>query len=53
MIAIAEGIEPESHLAAVHELGCDHAQGFLFAYPMSADLGRLLSGDGETFTASA
>ena len=54
VIAIAEGIESESQLAAVQELGCDHAQGFLFAYPMSAgDLGRLLSGDGETFTASA
>jgi EAL domain-containing protein (putative c-di-GMP-specific phosphodiesterase class I) len=54
VIAIAEGIESESQLAAVQELGCDHAQGFLFAYPMPAgDLGRLLSGDRETFAASA
>jgi len=54
VIAIAEGIESESQLAAVQELGCDHAQGFLFAYPMPAgDLGRLLSGDGETFAESA
>jgi diguanylate cyclase (GGDEF)-like protein/PAS domain S-box-containing protein len=54
VIAIAEGIESESQLAAVQELGCDHAQGFLFAYPMPAgDLGRLLSGDGETFAATA
>jgi diguanylate cyclase (GGDEF)-like protein/PAS domain S-box-containing protein len=54
VIAIAEGIESESQLAAVQELGCDHAQGFLFAFPMPAgDLGRLLTGDGETFAESA
>jgi diguanylate cyclase (GGDEF)-like protein/PAS domain S-box-containing protein len=31
----AEGVEDEAQLQAVRELGCDHAQGFLIARPMS------------------
>jgi EAL domain-containing protein (putative c-di-GMP-specific phosphodiesterase class I) len=37
LVATAEGIESESQLASVRELGCDHAQGFLFAHPAPAD----------------
>ena len=31
LVATAEGIESQSQLDTVRELGCDHAQGFLFA----------------------
>jgi diguanylate cyclase (GGDEF)-like protein/PAS domain S-box-containing protein len=54
VIAIAEGIESPGQLAAVQDLGCDHAQGYLFAYPMPGeDLGRLLTGEGDVFAATA
>jgi EAL domain-containing protein (putative c-di-GMP-specific phosphodiesterase class I) len=54
VIAIAEGIESHGQLTAVQDLGCDHAQGFLFARPMpGADLGRLLTGEDAGFAASA
>ena len=36
MDTVAEGIETEAQLALVLEVGCDRAQGFLFARPMSA-----------------
>jgi EAL domain-containing protein (putative c-di-GMP-specific phosphodiesterase class I) len=50
LVAIAEGIESQGQLAAVRELGCDHAQGFLFAHPLPAvELGRLLAGEEPTF----
>ena len=46
LVAIAEGIESDAQLAAVKDLGCDHAQGFLFARPMPAEaLARLLAGE--------
>jgi diguanylate cyclase (GGDEF)-like protein/PAS domain S-box-containing protein len=46
LIATAEGIESRGQLAAVQELGCDHAQGYLFARPMpAAELSRLLAGE--------
>jgi diguanylate cyclase (GGDEF)-like protein/PAS domain S-box-containing protein len=35
--AIAEGIESDGQLKSLQEIGCDYAQGFLFAYPVSAD----------------
>jgi diguanylate cyclase len=33
LVAIAEGIESSGQLASFRELGCDQAQGFLFARP--------------------
>ncbi len=47
LLAIAEGIESGGQLASVRELGCDLAQGFLFARPVPADeLGKVLA-DGD------
>jgi EAL domain-containing protein (putative c-di-GMP-specific phosphodiesterase class I) len=37
LVAIAEGIESHGQLASISELGCDLAQGFLFARPVPAD----------------
>src|SRR5262245_19862050 len=34
---VAEGVEDTQQLAAVRELGCDLAQGYLFSKPMSAE----------------
>jgi diguanylate cyclase (GGDEF)-like protein len=34
---VAEGVEDPQQLAAVRELGCDVAQGYLFSKPMSAE----------------
>jgi EAL domain-containing protein (putative c-di-GMP-specific phosphodiesterase class I) len=36
VVAIAEGIESEEQLASMRALGCDLAQGFLFAHPLTA-----------------
>jgi diguanylate cyclase (GGDEF)-like protein/PAS domain S-box-containing protein len=33
LVAIAEGIESAGQLSSFRDLGCDHAQGFLFARP--------------------
>jgi diguanylate cyclase (GGDEF)-like protein/PAS domain S-box-containing protein len=42
-LVVAEGVETENQLAFLHGLGCEQAQGFLFARPMSAaELGALL-----------
>lgn len=47
LVATAEGIESESQLASVRELGCDHAQGFLFAHPAPAEeISALLASPG-------
>jgi EAL domain-containing protein (putative c-di-GMP-specific phosphodiesterase class I) len=47
LVAIAEGIESESQLRTVRELGCDHAQGVLFASPVPAEqMSALLAGNG-------
>ncbi|MBV9960306.1 MAG: EAL domain-containing protein [Acidobacteria bacterium] len=32
---VAEGVEREEQLRLLHQLGCDHAQGFLFSQPLS------------------
>jgi len=37
LIAVAEGIETEEHVATLRELGCDQGQGFFFARPRRAD----------------
>ena len=37
MRTVAEGVETEEQLAELRRLGCDFAQGYLFARPMSAD----------------
>ena len=43
LVAVAEGIESDGQLASLRELGCDQAQGFLFARPMPAeDLSEIL-----------
>jgi diguanylate cyclase (GGDEF)-like protein/PAS domain S-box-containing protein len=43
----AEGVEDAGQLARLRDLGCQSAQGYFFAKPMSAsDLGTLLTDDG-------
>ena len=36
LTAIAEGIESDGQLDSLREVGCDYAQGFLFAHPVPA-----------------
>lgn len=44
LTCIAEGIETDDDLAQIRDLGCDVAQGFLIAQPLSAaDAERLIS----------
>jgi EAL domain-containing protein (putative c-di-GMP-specific phosphodiesterase class I) len=43
MRVIAEGAQTRRQVARLNELGCDSAQGYYFARPMSAaDMGTLL-----------
>jgi diguanylate cyclase (GGDEF)-like protein/PAS domain S-box-containing protein len=45
VLAIAEGIESDSQLASLRDLGCDLAQGYLFARPLPpTDLRNILAG---------
>ncbi len=37
VLAIAEGVESDGQLASIEELGCDLAQGYLFAHPVPAE----------------
>jgi EAL domain-containing protein (putative c-di-GMP-specific phosphodiesterase class I) len=34
---VAEGVETEDQLAVLRQLGCKHAQGYLFSPPQPAD----------------
>jgi diguanylate cyclase (GGDEF)-like protein/PAS domain S-box-containing protein len=44
VLAIAEGIESEGQASSLKAVGCDYAQGFLFARPVPAEeAGRLLA----------
>ena len=44
LLAVAEGIESDGQLTSLRELGCDLAQGFLFARPAPPDqITRLLA----------
>ncbi len=58
LVAIAEGIESSGQLQSIRDLGCDLAQGFLFAKPVSAEeVGHVLAQgrctpDGEHDTAA-
>ena len=36
-LALAEGVESEEQLTSIDVLGCDLAQGYLFAHPEPAD----------------
>jgi EAL domain-containing protein (putative c-di-GMP-specific phosphodiesterase class I) len=36
MDLVAEGIETEQQLAALHELKCEYGQGYLFARPLDS-----------------
>ncbi|TFW16785.1 EAL domain-containing protein [Massilia arenosa] len=37
MLVVAEGVETDSQLAVLRELGCDQAQGYAIARPVAAD----------------
>jgi diguanylate cyclase len=49
MGTVAEGIETESQLRRLRELGCDVGQGYLFAHPLlpSAFMALLAHGEPE------
>ena len=46
LVATAEGIESHGQLASMRRLGCDLAQGYLFARPMPADELSAMLADG-------
>ncbi len=37
LLVVAEGVETEDQLTALHRVGCDVAQGYLFSRPVPAD----------------
>jgi EAL domain-containing protein (putative c-di-GMP-specific phosphodiesterase class I) len=37
LVVVAEGVEDDSTVQALHDLGCDIAQGYHFARPLNAD----------------
>jgi EAL domain-containing protein (putative c-di-GMP-specific phosphodiesterase class I) len=45
MRIVAEGVESEAQLAALREMGCTHAQGYLLSRPLpNASVTKLLKG---------
>jgi diguanylate cyclase (GGDEF)-like protein/PAS domain S-box-containing protein len=53
LVAIAEGIESNGQLTSLRELGCDLAQGYLFARPVPPDeIGDLLQPRTDTISSS-
>jgi len=54
LVAMAEGIESESQLASLRELGCDLAQGFLFARAVPpTELAAMLGGEARELRQAA
>jgi EAL domain-containing protein (putative c-di-GMP-specific phosphodiesterase class I) len=52
LATVAEGVEDAGQLEALRALGCEQAQGYLFARPMdAADLEVLLAGPAQLKTA--
>ncbi len=46
LVVVAEGIEAQSQMTALHEMGCEMAQGFLVGKPSPAEVAEsLLAGD--------
>lgn len=37
LVSVAEGVEEESHVQILKDVGCDEVQGFLLGHPLSAD----------------
>ena len=35
-ISVAEGVETQAQMEALHEMGCDQFQGFLISHPLPA-----------------
>ena len=53
MLAIAEGVETQAELDVVREFGCEEAQGFFIARPMSEPEAMLRAGNASTGFGSA
>jgi EAL domain-containing protein (putative c-di-GMP-specific phosphodiesterase class I) len=50
LVVVAEGIDSELKLSTLQSIGCDHAQGFLFARPVPASSLVELLADGAIAT---
>jgi EAL domain-containing protein (putative c-di-GMP-specific phosphodiesterase class I) len=54
MRIVAEGVETDTQLAMLRELGCDECQGYLFARPVdAAAVPALLTRGNRTATSAA